>query len=343
MGRAVYRVLPAIAGLALSVVLEWVHVRTHLGVATDRLCDTGPLADCTSIALSRFSVVGGLPLPFWGSAFFVALGTAAYQRSRLWLPLATLGAIVSVALLVESWFVVGTLCMLCEAVHGCALLAFVIAWRERQDARSTIRRNDFGLVIAVPVVLLLIARVSLEPYWLSVETMPDVATGTTDAGYAWFGAREPKVVVEEFVDYGCPHCAIASRQLQRFALMHPDEIRVVRRHRPRTRCRIDVPSSCLDARASWCAAEQGRFWPMDTWLFAHAPGRAEIDPAAAIAPLKLDGPQFLACLDAAPTFEKLETERRVSLRAGASFTPFYRVDDVKVPASDVIADLRRRL
>src|SRR5688572_31430294 len=92
----------AVAGFVVSGVLEFVHVSAYLAPGAKSFCTVGETMDCGTVALSRLSVVLGVPLPIWGAAGFVALGLAAYKRSRLLLPLSAFAAAVSLALLYES-------------------------------------------------------------------------------------------------------------------------------------------------------------------------------------------------------------------------------------------------
>ena len=99
------RALPvvlALLGLAVSIVLEQVHVKTYLAPGADSFCSVGQTFDCNQVALSRFSVLLGVPMPIWGIAGFLAMLVAAWHRLRLLWPLAGLATLASVCLLLEE-------------------------------------------------------------------------------------------------------------------------------------------------------------------------------------------------------------------------------------------------
>jgi protein-disulfide isomerase len=75
-------------------------------------------------------------------------------------------------------------------------------------------------------------------------------------GGRWLGPPDAPVVVTEFADFQCEHCRTAARHLERLRSEFPDEVALVFRHYPLD----DVhPHATEAARASECAARQGRF------------------------------------------------------------------------------------
>ena len=98
MNRTPIVVLAAL-GLALSLALELLHVRAYLQPSASSFCAVGERLDCTSVALSRYSVLLGVPVPLWGALGFVAILVAAVRRSRWLLPLTGAAAVASLVLL----------------------------------------------------------------------------------------------------------------------------------------------------------------------------------------------------------------------------------------------------
>lgn len=328
---SVSRLLPltlATLGLVVSGVLEWVHVQTYLVPSGESFCRIDQTFDCGEVALSRLSVVLGVPTPVWGAAGFVAMMVAAWQRLRLLWPLAALSALVSIGLLLESVLHVGALCLLCEAVHALTLALAVIAWRShRRHGRSAeLGAWSWFSVLGVPAAMLLATATLVPPYWAphAWQTAVPHATGTDDDGHPWVGAREPTLVVEEFVDYGCPHCAVATNITRRWLARHDDELRVVRRHQPRMRC-TEINKGCIGMRAAHCAAAQGKFWEMDAWLFANMPGR-DVDVLEGARALELDETSFVLCLSDPATFAWANAEAKAVRQLKIIETPTYRVE-----------------
>ncbi|HVR18147.1 MAG TPA: vitamin K epoxide reductase family protein, partial [Polyangiaceae bacterium] len=116
MNRTPIVVLAAL-GLALSLALELLHARAYLEPTASAFCATGERLDCTSVALSRYSVLLGVPLPLWGALGFIAIAVAAVRGSRWLLPLTGVAALASLVLFVLELAAIGALCLLCEGVH----------------------------------------------------------------------------------------------------------------------------------------------------------------------------------------------------------------------------------
>lgn len=333
----------ALAGLGVSGVLEWVHAKTYLMPSVDSFCTIDQTFDCGQVALSRLSVVLGVPLPLWGVAGFLAMLVAAWQRLRLLWPLAAVATLASVGLLLEELLFVGAVCLLCEAVHVLALLLAIVAWRShRRHGRPADASAWFG-VAGVPAAIVLATAFLVPPYWAPLTWQDDVPhpTGVTDEGHRWVGAEEPILVIEEFVDYGCPHCAIATNLTRRRLARHGDRLRVVRRHQPRMRCN-ERNKGCLSLRAAHCAGQQGKFWQMDAWLFAHYPGRSDVDVVEGARALALDEPSFVLCLQDPATYQWADDEARAARKLKINVTPTYRVDGrtVTTPELDALLDAR---
>lgn len=346
MSKEVPRLLPtllAAAGLVVSGVLEWVHVKTYLVPSADSFCNVSETLDCGTVALSRFSVLLGVPMPLWGAAGFLAMLVAAWNRLRILFPLAVFATLASVALLLEELLHVGAVCLMCEVVHGLALLLAIASWRHRRDGRP-LTRADWLPVAGLPAAIVLTTALLIPPYWAPLTWQSGVPHehGLDDDGHEWVGAVEPVLTIEEFVDYGCPHCAVATNRTRRRLAREGDRLRVVRRHQPRMRCN-ERNKGCLKARAAKCAGQQDKFWEMDAWLFAHAPGRGDVDVLDGARTLELDEPSFVLCLEDPATYQWADEESRAARKLKITATPTYRVDDRSLTPEQVEALLDERL
>jgi len=341
------RALPvtlAALGLAVSIVLEQVHVATYLFPANESFCSVGQTFDCNQVALSRFSVVLGVPMPLWGAAGFLAMLLAAWHRLRLLWPLAGLATLASVGLLLEELLYVGTVCLLCEAVHVLALLLAVVAfWKHRRHGQP-LTRALWLPVLGLPAVVVLATAFFVPPYWAPLTWQDGVPHphGEDEQGHRWVGAEDPAITVEEFIDYGCPHCAVATNLTRRRLAAHGDRLRVIRRHQPRMRCN-EGNKGCLTLRAAHCAGQQGKFWEMDAWLFIHAPGKAEVDVVEGAQTLALDEPSFVMCLQDPATYKWADAEAKAARKLKILVTPTYRVDGRTVTPEELDAMLDERL
>lgn len=321
-------ILLATLGLALSLALEYVHAVTYLLPNEDSFCAVGETFDCAIVAASTSSVFLGIPWAIWGVLGFIAILTAAIKRSVWLLPLSGVGALVSIALLLVSLIHIGTMCFLCEALHATALLLFGFVWTKRKELSGTysdlnVATSIFAFPVGASVALLL----TLPPYWgsFSFKGEPPFATGFTDDGHPWIGSENPSFTFEEYVDYSCPHCRIASSRSLRL-LANNGDYRLIRRQQPRMRCTEGRDSSCRPARLAYCAGKQGKFWRADRWLFLVPDPRKEIPIEQMIADLDLDGSSLLACFSSKEAFDFTRSEHMDANRAKVIEVPAYRVE-----------------
>lgn len=321
-------VIVAALGLLLSLALEVVHYQAYAAPTAASFCSVGEKLDCASVALSRYSLLLGVPVPLWGGAGFMALLGAAWLRSRWLLPLAALASLASLAFLALELFVIGAVCLLCEGVHMATWVLFVIAWRQRQLTQDTYGDRDslllvFAPAIGVSVALLLFMR----PYWGSFGWKGDLpfAEGKTEEGYPWIGALEPTLVVHEFTDYSCPHCKSASARMLREVAAHPKQLRIVRRQYARMSCPAGVAASCQLARVAYCAQEQRKFWHADRWLFEHATAKDHVDLTVAARDIGLDEAALRTCVVREDVYQRAQTDSKDAVKKHILQTPYYIV------------------
>jgi uncharacterized membrane protein len=320
----------AAAGLLLSLALEYLHVQAYAAPTAASFCTLDSRLDCTSVALSSYSILLGLPVPLWGALGFAAIGTAAWQRSWWLLPLTAAAAVASIALLAVEVLAVGALCLLCEGVHVVALASFLFTWRGRA-ALAPRTREDTALVLLPPLGVLLGLLVFVPPYWGAFGWKGPLPfpEGVTADGAPWIGAEHPNLTLEEYTDYHCPHCKAATAWTLRRLAARPKDIRIVRRQYPLSPCRADSKNSCLEVRMADCALEQHRFWQMDRWLFAHADERVH-HPERAAREVGLDATPFAACLERRETYERAESTSRSVAKRRFVGTPTYMVGNKRI-------------
>ncbi|MBL4688604.1 MAG: thioredoxin domain-containing protein [Nannocystaceae bacterium] len=336
----IFAIVLAAAGFVVSGVLEYVHAKTYLYPASSSFCSIDATLNCGTIAMSRFSVLLGIPMPVWGAAGFLAIGAAVWRRSKLVLPLCAVATAASVALLLESLLHVGAVCLLCEAVHGLSLILLLVAVLGRKTFDQAPDREALIGIGLFPSSLLVIALLLAPRYWEPLTWQTDVphATGVTENGQAWVGASEPTVIVEEWVDYNCPHCALASNRMRMRLVHDADALRVVRRHEPRMLCK-KIGKGCKPLRAALCAEAQGKFWEMDSWLFLHAPGPQLLELSNGARTVGLDVAKFERCLDATSTWTRAADIARAARKTKIIQTPTYIIDGQRYDAKTVHAYL----
>lgn len=331
-------VIVAALGLVLSIALEVVHYRAYTAPGASSFCSVGDKLDCVSVALSRYSVMLGVPVPLWGVAAFLAMLAAAYRGSRWLLPLGALATLGSTALLAVELFALHTVCLLCEGVHLASIALLVLAWRQRRTPSEAYGERDGLLAVFAPAVGLIIALLIFQPpYWAVFGWRGDLpfAQGTTAEGYPWIGAAEPTLIVHEFTDYSCPHCKVASSRMLKELAARPKQLRLVRRQYTRMSCPPGVKGACQLARIAYCAQEQGKFWQADRWLFEHATARHQVNLGEAARDIGLDEGKLRACVERSNTYDRAYADSKDATKLRLLGTPAYIVGDKKLSATEV--------
>jgi uncharacterized membrane protein len=128
--QAIATSLLCVIGLGLSLYTLWVHY--HPGALA--CIDAGPV-DCQAVLTSPQSVVAGVPVPYFGIAFFVVLGLLCLPASwrsasrRIhWsrLAIAAVGIGSAIYLVSIELFDVKKICLYCTGVHAVTFVLFII-------------------------------------------------------------------------------------------------------------------------------------------------------------------------------------------------------------------------
>jgi protein-disulfide isomerase len=127
-------------------------------------------------------------------------------------------------------------------------------------------------------------------------------------GSPFKGPEKARVVMVEFADFECPHCAQAAPTLDAVWAQHKDDVRFVFKYLP-----LSIhPHGEVAARAAIAAQAQGKFWEMHDVLFANGAHleRADLDNYAK--GLQLDVDKFQADFDSAATTERIKQDRELA-------------------------------
>jgi uncharacterized membrane protein len=316
----------AALGVSLSLLLEYTHYRAYTAPGADSYCSVGEHIDCTRVALSKYGVWLELPVALWGALGFLAIGLASWQRSRWLLPLAAAAAASSLVLLGISAFALGSWCPLCSMAHLVSFSLLFLALRSRTAERVGWRVFDASLLALGPPLGILVALwLFLPRYWHLWDWRAELPFphGVTSAGDAWIGATQPKLILEEFVDYACPHCQSASSDSLRRLAEHPNELRLVRRYFPLLACIPRAEERCLGLRLAFCAEAQGKFWQADRWLFEQARLAVPPEPADMARDLGLDASALLQCVRGDAAFEHASDAGKRAKKLRILGTPYY--------------------
>ena len=278
MSGTVRRVIIALAlvGFAAATASAWVHYRIAHDPAYVSFCDVNATVSCRDVYQSRFGSVGGLPVAVFGAFWFglVALLTVAAGRGSAELArsvggyllvLSTVGLAAILFLAYESFFVLGTLCLLCVTAHVAVVGIFLavstiggvplasIPGRLLADAGQLVRTPAaLGvaggyLAVSVAAVLPFLAEPSgpVLPVASSTAPIASSASGADDAEseFMRFWRAQPRVdlpvpregaqvLVLKFNDYQCPSCArshfLYAPIFARYESSHPGAVRQVK-------------------------------------------------------------------------------------------------------------------
>ncbi|HSD66337.1 MAG TPA: thioredoxin domain-containing protein [Vicinamibacteria bacterium] len=142
------------------------------------------------------------------------------------------------------------------------------------------------------------------------------------AGAPSTGPAGAPVTLVEFTDYQCPYCHRAQRVIDEILATYSGKVRLVHLDFP-----LDGhPGAVPAARASRCAAEQGRFWEYHRNLMT-APGSLDASDLASRAnAVGLDGVSFGACLTSGRHDAAIQASLRQGEQLGVTGTPAYFVN-----------------
>jgi protein-disulfide isomerase/uncharacterized membrane protein len=241
-------ILLPIIGATLSVILIDIHVQNQLGgLFEGTLC--GPSDACNTLAVSRFSAFIGVPLAFWGLAFYLAvLGLGIALRNsecaQRWF-LQILRNLVGAALLIDGillYIMLGVeqvFCPLCAATYlvNVALLLSIL-WARRSVIPGSINPGtlDNAVILAVAVLstLTLVFGLALSHYleiaqnrrvavYLSKLSDPVKLTFPKDRTQGFGNPNGPlKMVI--FHDFRCLHCSHLRRKARILAKQLPGKL-----------------------------------------------------------------------------------------------------------------------
>ena len=120
-------------GLALSFYAVYAHLQIEAGQATG--CSINETISCDDVIGSKYGKFAGIPLGYFGAAFWIIVmisgisgASVSLKNARLQaFGVAAVGLLTSIALAYIAHFVLGKICPICSGTHLTALLNFVYA------------------------------------------------------------------------------------------------------------------------------------------------------------------------------------------------------------------------
>lgn len=193
---------------------------------------------------------------------------------------------------------------------------------------------------ALAVTALVVRRELFSGEVMTMVAPPNAPVVDDWEAYASSGHRMGPVYAPvtfvEFSDFQCPACRVLASSLDTLRARYGDKVRVVYRHFPLKSHHHAVAA----ARASECAAAQGRFKPFHDALFARQDSVGLVPWTrfardAAIPEL----PAFEACMQQAGPLAALDRDTAAGNRLGVSSTPTLLINGRQVVGAPPLSTL----
>lgn len=141
------------------------------------------------------------------------------------------------------------------------------------------------------------------------------------------GSRDSKVIVVEYGDYECPHCAHAHHVLKNIVNYFDGQVALVYRNFPLTEMH---PMAYPAAIAAEAASKQGKFWEMNNGLFDNQEDLSEDLFIQLAEEIGLDLEEFQSDFDQSGNLEaKIDADFEDGMRSGVNGTPSFFVNGEK--------------
>ncbi len=147
------------------------------------------------------------------------------------------------------------------------------------------------------------------------------------------------LVIVEFADFQCPICHEEFYQIREFVNRHQNEVYYIYRHYA-----IIGDNSVYLAKASMCAYEQGKFWPLHDKLFLN---QGQIESEAAVTDIArqsgVDIVKFDQCMQNDKYRGLVFEDMSDAVNLGVAGTPTFFVNGRKLEGAVTLADWEKIL
>ncbi len=320
----------------------------------EAICNVGSTLNCDVVNSSAASMLGGYPIAAFGLGWFVGvvIGGFADEAARpRWFQFVGITSILQLVwclwLGVEAARL-GVACVLCLTIY--AAVAINVVGGVRGARASGADPLDFlPALFGAPGGLAGGATAAALASWavLRPATAVEVVKGAHGGGVAavsaaWavapvrldgdepvLGNPDAPILVVEFADYGCPHCAMATKVVHDLVDASP-ELQVRFRTYPLTGACNPLaedrgPERCRAAMAADCAHRQGKFWEMADLIFANQNSMADEDLRFMAAQVGLNVDEWAACMADPVSLAHVAADAAAGNDAGVTGTPAFFV------------------
>lgn len=154
------------------------------------------------------------------------------------------------------------------------------------------------------------------------------------------GASDQKIVLIEFSDFQCPHCATAYQTLKQFVASHQGEVTLVYKHLPLTAIHSEAMSAAVSA---WAAGQQGKFWEFHDALYENQDKLGESLYVATAKALNLNLKQFNHDRNSSAASAAIQKDVQLAQEIGIEGTPMLAMNGEPINADVQVAELKALL
>ncbi len=339
-----------LASLCIHIYLYINHLKVHVGLSAESMCDLSEKFSCSAVAASKFSEILGIPLAALGavSSFFLlifllmhkVLGSNSALKA-FWLSLMIAGGSVVMAIISLTQMTV--YCPFCIALYVLSAVIAISLWIHVKKFKSSEKISPMGfsgyLVAVVLLSWLTHAIVMQRTGFDEIEKAEASALQEWQANPQYdfsalngieFGSSADKsqLIITEFADFLCSHCQVAAPILHAFIKGKPNA-RLVFFTFPLDGCTAGptgLGPSCKMAVTAFCAKEQGKGGEAHEWIFKNIVGlrlgtEADEKVNKIQDELGLNKDSFKKCYDSKDTIQSIQRFISAGKTAGVRGTP----------------------
>ncbi|MFA5903380.1 MAG: vitamin K epoxide reductase family protein [Desulfobacula sp.] len=348
-----------IGGFLDAIYLAVSHYRAYTDIEYSSFCAISKSFNCDTVSQSSFSILFGLPIPIWGVLGYLLLilifPFIFYNKNtekRLWNIFFIISALFfsySIILAVISTFFIHSYCLMCIVLYAINLSLFIYSYKGIKNLGNGrvfkgllydwfyLKTNAYRLFLIIKLfsAAVILLWLVFPKYWLFEfkEENITIASGVTEDGNHWIGAREPEITIIEYSDYLCFQCKKMHFHLRSLVVKNPYKIRLVHRHFPLdSRFNFSIketlhPGAGKMAMIAIYAGLKDRFWEMNDLLYNIDHSKNTIDLKEIALKMNLTPEELGWALEQQEIRLHLKRDIAMAAKAGVVGTPSYIINN----------------
>ena len=301
------KLIPWVAGIGLILTIELIRVyymANFVEGAAPSFCAINETIDCDAVARTNFSLFLGVPNAIWGFLFYSFVLVLYYAKKlkevkifkflevfehpKTYIHLLSIALfLVDITLGYISTMVIGKICLLCFITYAVTLVLVLVSKPSKSyvdmiitainDFLKAISNMGYAIAFFAVVTLGVSALIYFEQtkffappeesvFLQNIQDYETTQTGNT------LGEEGAKVVINEFTDIQCPHCARSNKMVNKIAEDY-DNVLVIHHDFPLDKecnrlLQVQMhPNSCLYSQYALAAKKQGKEWGLVNIMF----------------------------------------------------------------------------